>query len=174
MDVDFQNFPSLSSNTDRFQKCQTSARYFPVHSLRRTFFIFAKRTTKKAANLFQDLLLFVPLVWRLFGCNRRAVHSELKQCLQQRFHYVVLGFLVVLPIDTGGVPYRKALYLAFRITTLQKAWNVYSICSLYSSVQVIEIPPFLHKGLCLVDSCYFATELSNYIPILIYHCCNPI
>lgn len=42
---------------------------------------------------------------------------------------------------------RKALYLAFRITTLQKAWNVYSICSLYSSVQVMEIPPFL-KGLC--------------------------
>lgn len=32
---------------------------------------------------------------------RRAVHSELKQCLQQRFRYVVLGFLVVLPIDTG-------------------------------------------------------------------------
>ena len=37
----------------------------------------------------------------------------------------------------------KALYLAFRITTLQKAWNVYSICSLYSSMQVIEILPFL-------------------------------
>lgn len=32
---------------------------------------------------------------------RRAVHSELKQCLQQRFRYVVLGFLGVLPIDTG-------------------------------------------------------------------------
>ena len=41
------------------------------------------------------------------------------------------------------------LYMALRITTLQKAWNVYSICSLYSSVQVIEIPPIL-KGLCMV------------------------
>ena len=44
---------------------------------------------------------------------------------------------------------RKAVYLALRITTLQKAWNVYSICSLDSSVQVIEIPPFTIKC-CIV------------------------
>lgn len=68
-------------------------------------FHFCQSDAKKAANLFQDLLLFVPLARRLFGCNRRAVHSELKQCFQQRFRYVVLGFLVVSPIDTGGVPY---------------------------------------------------------------------
>ena len=43
-----------------------------------------------------------------------------------------------------------AVHIALRITTLQKAWNVYSICSLYSSVQVMEIPPFL-KGLCVID-----------------------
>ncbi len=48
----------------------------------------------------------------------------------------------------------NAKYLALRITTLQKAWNVYSICSLYSSVQVIEMPPFL-KSLCKVDGLQF-------------------
>lgn len=31
-------------------------------------------------------------------------------------------------------------------TVVTKARNVYSICSLYSYVQVMEIPPFLHKG----------------------------
>ena len=44
-----------------------------------------------------------------------------------------------------------AVIATLRMTTLQKAWNVYSICSLYSSVQVIEIPPFLHKGRYMVD-----------------------
>ena len=47
-----------------------------------------------------------------------------------------------------------ALIVAFRITTLQKAWKVYSICSRYSSVQVMENPPFLPKGLWLVSSCF--------------------
>ena len=49
---------------------------------------------------------------------------------------------------------RKAVYLALRITTTQKVWNVYSICSLYSSVQSVEIPPFLHKELWLIDSSF--------------------
>ena len=51
-----------------------------------------------------------------------------------------------------------ALIVAFRITTLQKAWKVYSICSRYSSVQVMENPPFLPKGLWLVSSCFLARE----------------
>ena len=46
------------------------------------------------------------------------------------------------------------IYGVFRITTLQKAWKVYSICSRYSSVQVMENPPFLPKGLWLVSSCF--------------------
>ena len=47
--------------------------------------------------------------------------------------------------------FRAALIVAFRMTTLQKAWNVYSIRSLYSSVHVMKIPPFLRKGRCMVD-----------------------
>lgn len=38
-----------------------------------------------------------------------------------------------------------AVNIALQITILQKAWKVYSICSQYSSVQVMEVfPPFLH------------------------------
>ena len=41
---------------------------------------------------------------------------------------------------------RENILPSERAKAYKKAWNVYSICSLYSSVQVMEIPPFLHKG----------------------------
>ena len=45
------------------------------------------------------------------------------------------------------------------MTTLQKALNVYSICSLYASVQGIDDSPFLpHRAVLGVRLCYTAKE----------------